>query len=139
LKASSNFHEERKNQLKQIISFQDTPNFIIFGDLNIHNSKDEKNIKQLSLFDCWSPSNIDNQFTFNAEVNQTIQAVYFGCEDRKMRLDRFLLSKNSIYQPSCPLQLFADSPYTQILTNNQRHPSDHFGICVKISKFNSNL
>ena len=139
LKASSSFHEERKNQLKQIISFQESPNYVIFGDLNIHNSFDEKNIKELSLVDCWDASNLDNQYTFNAQLNKTVQTIYFGCENRKMRLDRFLLSENCIYKPCAPLQLFGNLPYKEKETNYLRHPSDHFGIVTKITRHHSNL
>jgi hypothetical protein len=122
--AYDKYSEIRKFQLKQMISVDD--DFLVGGDLNIHNEVDEMNIVELGLLDVWNflyPN--EECVTFDSEENSLIQLIYLFCEKRKMQLDRVLIPKKSKIVPEM-MKVIANEHV--IFGDLKCCLSDHYGL-----------
>jgi tyrosyl-DNA phosphodiesterase 2 len=127
--AYDKYSEIRKFQLKQMMSNE--VDFVIGGDLNIHNEIDEENIIELGLIDVWNFLYPDEEcITFDSDENSLIQLIYLFCEKRKMQLDRVLMPKKSKIVPQM-MKVIAKEHIE--FGNLKCCLSDHFGLQTQIN------
>jgi len=141
LESNDEFIEGRRVQLERIIEYHKQSHkneknkcFVIMGDLNMHNDKDEQVLVSLGheLEDLWwhgrESISRDYSYTFDGKSNSVIKQIYMCCETRQMRLDRILASKDLLKQWSASgkMQVFGNT--------GSEHGSDHFGLTVRLAK-----
>eukprot|EP00744_Colponema_vietnamica_P008426 GILI01012021.1.p1 GENE.GILI01012021.1~~GILI01012021.1.p1 ORF type:complete len:465 (-),score=50.16 GILI01012021.1:69-1463(-) len=122
--------------------------FVLLGDLNLHDTNEDKSILDNALIDTFAAVNEErlvgkstDQFTFSPSTNPMIKR-YIPAEDRHMRLDRILFPQEGYWSGAngtdrdstkyffaSSQKLWAEVP---IDVPGELTLSDHFGLCVDI-------
>lgn len=98
---ADNFNQREKQitSVSDMLQTFDTDVNIIQGDMNFHSEVESKYVSQINYIDAWEQLydiKKDPGYTFDAELNHMSQEIWLGFENRKMRLDRVLMSQNNI-------------------------------------------
>ncbi len=111
--------------------------FVIMGDLNLHYQFEDSVVIDNELVDAWAqthfsrihPFNDNNEgYTFDA-VKNTLIPYYIPGEQRQMRLDRILFSREFPAFAISPCAIWANEP---VKSDNYLFPSDHFGLFIDL-------
>lgn len=97
-----NFDKRQKQliSIKKELSKLSTDLNIIQGDMNFHSESENDCLELIGYDDVWSQfyDIRDNPgYTFDGKLNQMIQEIWYGFENRRMRLDRVLMTPNDMF------------------------------------------
>jgi len=144
LTAYESMEEARNTQLNQVMKSLSTEsafnnvgnNFIIMGDLNIHQNHENNMFADLGLVDLWAETHFssakgfddrDPGYTFDYTTNKMIRW-YIPIEKRKMRLDRMLVKEGcNLLRIHSPVKIFANKA---VEPGDHIFLSDHYGLCA---------
>lgn len=156
LEAYNSRFESRAHQLEDIYKYVQLPEqaptdssdletvsadqVVVLGDFNFHQEAESAAIVS-PYFDVWSRVNPDRteaeSYTWDGPNNNLIQAMFLGIDERRMRLDRVVLSEGStsILRPTT-IERFGLQTVGEVLGEDSNvpaeasilHPSDHWGL-----------
>ena len=99
----ANNYDQRKEQIMTIseeISKLDTDVNILQGDMNFHSETENAYVDSIGYNDVWTylyDINKDPGYTFDSQKNLMNQEIWLGFENRRMRLDRVMISSKNVF------------------------------------------
>ena len=98
---------------------------VLAGDLNFHSEDENKPFLSKNYRDCWLQINDDKEgYTFDAKNNKLIRVMFFGFENRRMRLDRVLVyDTQNLLQPNNIEIIGTDPIYPELASDKISKPN----------------
>jgi len=133
-------HEGDSNPPEDLVHIK-ADQAMVLGDFNLHQEA-ENVVIEAPFFDVWSTLRPDateeESYTWDAQVNSLLTAMWLGCDVRRMRLDRVILSAN---KPDAPdfitptdIRIIGNSAIVPAAPGDPDwlFPSDHFGLSTTL-------